>query len=73
MEKGKGKRATHAKSIASDVIRADGQIANLQPLDAVDVQALVDDAALRGDVAAFAGCHAAGAEGVPGCFDVALD
>jgi hypothetical protein len=71
--KNKEERWTHAKSIAAHIIRADGQIAHLQSLDAVDVETLVDDATLGRDIAALAGGHAAGAQGVPGCFDVALN
>lgn len=64
---------THAKCIAAHVIRTDGQIADLQALDAVDVESLVDHAAVLGDRAAFARRHAAGSQRVPGGFDVALD
>lgn len=64
---------SYAEGIAANIIGTDGQIADLQALDAVDVQTLVEDTAVGGDVAALARCHAACSQGVPGCFDVALD
>lgn len=59
-----------AVRVAADIVGADGKVGNLEALDAVDVEALVEDAVLD-DGVAFARGHGAGAEGVPGCFDVA--
>lgn len=64
---------TYAESITAHIIRTDGQIADLQALDAVDVQALVENAALGRDAAALARSHATCSQGVPGCFDMTLD
>lgn len=59
-----------AVSVAADVVGADGQISNLEALDAVDVEALVEHTVLD-DGVAVPGGHGARAEGVPGGFDVA--
>lgn len=59
-----------AVRVAADVIRADGQIRDFQPLDAVHVEALVEDAVLD-DRVALAGRHGARAQAVPGGFYVA--
>jgi hypothetical protein len=56
--------------VAADVVRADGQVGNLEASYAVHVEALVEHAVAY-DGVAFARRHRAGAEGVPGCFDVA--
>lgn len=60
-----------AVGVAADVVRTDGQIGNLQALDAVDIEALVEDAVLD-DAVALLGSHGARAQGVPGGLDVAL-
>jgi hypothetical protein len=59
-----------AVRVAAHVIRADGQICNLEALHSVHVQALVEYAVLD-DRVAIARRHGARTEGVPGCFDVA--
>jgi hypothetical protein len=59
-----------AVRVAADVVRADGQVRDLEALDAVDVEALVEDAVFDNRVAVARG-HGARAEGVPCCFDVA--
>lgn len=50
-----------AISVAADIIRADGQVSDFEALDAMDVEARVEDTVLD-DAVAFFGCHAAGAE-----------
>lgn len=60
------------EGVAADVVGADGQVGDLEALDAVHVEARVEDAVLD-DGVAFAGGHGTGAEGVPGSFDVAFD
>jgi hypothetical protein len=60
-----------AVGVAADVVRADGQIRDLQALDAVDVEALVEHTVLD-DAVALLGSHGARAERVPGGLDVAL-
>jgi hypothetical protein len=57
--------------VASDIVRANGQVRNLQALDAVDVEALVEHTVLD-DAVALLGGHGARAERVPGSLDVAL-
>lgn len=59
-------------SVAPDIVRADTQIRNLEPLDTVDVQPLVQHAVLD-DAVALTRRHGAGAQAVPGALDVALD
>ena len=60
-----------AVSVAADVVGADGQIGDLQALDAVDVETLVEYTVLD-DAVALLGRHGARAERVPGGLDVAL-
>ena len=50
-----------AVSIAPDVVRADGQVGAFETLDAVDVEAFVQDTVFD-DRVAFAGGHRACAE-----------
>ena len=50
-----------AISVAAHIIRADGQIGAFKTFDAVDVEALVEDAVFD-DGVALAGGHGAGAE-----------
>jgi hypothetical protein len=57
--------------VTSDIVRANGQVRNLQALDAVDVEALVEHTVLD-DAVALLGGHGARAERVPGSLDVAL-
>lgn len=45
-----------AVSVAADIVRADGEISDLQAFDAVDIQTLVDDAMLN-DAVAVLGTH----------------
>lgn len=56
--------------VATDVVGADGQIGNLETLDAVDVKALVEDTMLDDGVAVL-GSHGTSTERVPGSFNVA--
>jgi hypothetical protein len=56
--------------VAANVIGTDGQVSNLEALDAVDVEALVENTVFD-DGVAVAWSHGARAEGVPCCFDVA--
>ncbi len=56
--------------VATDVVGADGQIGDLETLDAVDVEALVEDTMLD-DGVSVSGSHGAGTERVPGGFNVA--
>ena len=56
--------------VATNVVRADGQVSNLEALDAVNVEAFVEHAVLDNAVAVL-GRHGACAQGVPGGFDVA--
>jgi hypothetical protein len=56
--------------VAANVIGTDGQVSNLEALDAVDVEALVENTVFDDGVAVAWG-HGARAEGVPCCFDVA--
>lgn len=58
--------------VAADVVRADGEVGDLETLDAVDVESLVEHAVLD-DAVALPGRHGAGSEAVPGGLDVALD
>ena len=60
-----------AVGVAADVVGADGQIGDLQALDAVHVQALVEHTVLDDAVTLLRG-HGARAEGVPGGLDVTL-
>ena len=64
---------TDTISITPHIIRTNGQISHLKPLHTVHIESFVDDSPVRREFVAFAGRHAAGSEGVPGCFDVALD
>lgn len=64
---------TYAESVAAHVVGADGEVADLEALDPMDVQPLVHHASMLGDRASLSRCHAAGSERVPGGFDVALD
>jgi len=57
--------------VTSDIVRANGQIRNLQALDAVNVKALIEHTVLD-DAVALLGSHGARAKGVPGSLDVAL-
>ena len=57
--------------VTSDIVRADGQIGDLQALDAVHVEALVQNTVLD-DAVTLLGGHRARAERVPGSLDVAL-
>ena len=57
--------------IAADVIRADGQIGDLEVLGTVDVEALVEHTVLD-DRVALLGRHAAGSERVPCRLEEAL-
>jgi hypothetical protein len=57
--------------VTSNVVRADGQVRNLQALDAVDVEALIEHTVLD-DAVTLLGGHGARAERVPGGLDVAL-
>lgn len=52
---------SRAVSVAADVVRADGQVGAFEALDAVHVQARIEDAVFD-DGVAFAGGHGAGAE-----------
>jgi len=56
--------------VATDVVGADGQVGDLEALDAVDVEALVEHTVLD-DGVAVPGCHGAGTERVPGGLNVA--
>jgi hypothetical protein len=56
--------------VATDVVGADGQVGDLEALDAVDIQALVKNTVLD-DGVAVPGSHGAGTERVPGGLDVA--
>lgn len=56
--------------VATDVVGADGQVGDLKALNAVDIQALVEHTVLD-DGVAVPGSHGAGAERVPGGFNVA--
>jgi hypothetical protein len=56
--------------VAAHVVGANGQVSDLEALDAMDVEAVVEDAVLD-DGVTFAGSHGACSEGVPCCFDVA--
>jgi hypothetical protein len=58
-----------AVRVAAHVVGTDGQVSDLEALNAVDVEAFVQDTVLD-DGVAFAGSHGAGSEGVPRCFDV---
>lgn len=58
--------------VAADVVGADGQVSDLEALDAVHVEAFVQHAVLDNAVTVL-GRHRAGAEGVPGGFDVACE
>ena len=49
----------YRESVAADIVRADGQVRNLQVLDAVHVETLVEDTVLY-DAVAFLGGHGAG-------------
>ena len=60
-----------AVGVAADVVGADGQIGDLQALDAVHVEALVEHTVLDNAVA-LSGSHGARAQRVPGGLDVAL-
>ena len=60
-----------AVGVAANVVGADGQIGDLQALDAMDVETLVEHTVLD-DAVALLGCHRARAERVPGGLDVAL-
>jgi hypothetical protein len=59
-----------AVRVAAHVVWADGQVSDLEALDAVHVETLVKDTVFD-DGVAFAWGHGARAEGVPGSFDVA--
>tara|TARA_R110002003_G_scaffold63_6_gene5835 strand:- start:8761 stop:9063 length:303 start_codon:yes stop_codon:yes gene_type:complete len=59
-----------AVRVAADVIGADGQIGDLEAFDAVDVEALIEDAVLDDGVAVLRS-HGARAERVPGGLNVA--
>ena len=60
-----------AESVAAHIVGADGEIRDLEVLDAMDVESLVKDTVLD-NIVAFAWCHAASAQGVPGGLAVAL-
>ena len=57
--------------VTAHIVRANGQVRNLQALDAVDVKALVEHTVFD-DAVTLLGSHGARAEGVPGGLDVAL-
>ena len=59
-----------AVRVAADVVGADGQVSDLEALDAVDIKALIEDAVLD-DGVTLARRHGARTEGVPCSFDVA--
>jgi hypothetical protein len=64
------KRDTHAESIAAHIVRADRQVADFEPLDTMDIEALVNNASVWRDRVALSRSHAARAEAVPGCLNV---
>lgn len=67
------KMQTYTKSITPNIIRTNRQITDLKALNPMDIKTFIDDTAMLDDRVTFSRCHAAGSEGVPGCFDVALD
>lgn len=64
------KRNTHAESVAAHIVRADRQVADFEPLDTMDIEALVNNASVWRDRVALSRSHAASAEAVPGCLNV---
>lgn len=64
------KRDTHAESVAAHIVRADGQVADFEALDTMNIEALVNNASLWRDGVALSRSHAARAEAVPGCLNV---
>jgi hypothetical protein len=63
--------STYRESVTPNIVRTDTQVRDLEVLDAMDIQALVEDTVLD-DVVALAGRHAACSQGMPGCLAVAL-
>jgi hypothetical protein len=59
-----------AVRVAANIVGTDGQVSDLETLDAVDVEALIQDAVLD-DGVAFARSHGTCSEGMPCCLDVA--
>lgn len=66
-------RNSYAESVAAHIIGADGQVADLEALHSVYIQALINYASMWGDGAAFSWGHTACSERVPCCFDVTLN
>jgi len=58
--------------VATDIVRTDRQIGNLETLDTMDIQAFVENAMLD-DAIALPWAHGAGSQRVPGGLHVTLD
>lgn len=56
---------TYREGVATNVVGADGEIGDLQVLDAVDVESFIQDAVLD-DIVALLGSHTTGTQRVPG-------
>ena len=61
---------THAKSIAAHIIWANRQVADLEALDSVDIEALVNNTPMGRNGVTLSWSHAARAEAVPSCLDM---
>lgn len=64
---------TYAESVAAHVVRADRQVANLEALDAVNIETLIHDTTVRCDGVAFPWCHATCSKTVPSSLNVTRD
>ena len=64
--------ATYREGVAANIVRADGQVGDLEVLDAVDVQSRIQDTVLDNAVA-LSRSHGAGAQAVPCGFAVSLN
>ena len=56
---------TYREGVATNVVRADGEIGDLQVLDAVNIESFIQHAVLD-DIVAILGSHTTGTQRVPG-------
>lgn len=64
---------TYAKGVATDIVGADRQVADLEAFDSMNIKALVNNTTVWSNGATLSWSHAASAQGVPCSLNVALD
>ena len=64
------RKKTHAESVAAHIVRADRQVANLEALNSMNIEALINNTSMGCNGVTLSWRHAARAKAVPGCLDV---